>query len=177
MNSEYDFSGNFFETKTGYKMHYLDEGPRSDDVPLLLLHGNPTWSFFYRKIIKCLSSEKRCIAPDHIGCGFSEKPNFRNFPYDLQTHSGNLIDLLDNLGVKKVILVLHDWGGAIGLTAFRNQPEQIEKIVLLNTAAFPSTDVPKRILLCRTPVLGQILVRGLNAVSYTHLTLPTKRIV
>ncbi|MEG3603988.1 MAG: alpha/beta fold hydrolase, partial [Verrucomicrobiota bacterium] len=119
-------------------MHYLDEGPRSDDVPLLLLHGNPTWSFFYRKIIKCLSSEKRCIAPDHIGCGLSEKPNFRNFPYDLQTHSGNLIDLLDNLGVKKVILVLHDWGGAIGLTAFRNQPEQIEKIVLLNTAAFPS---------------------------------------
>ncbi len=162
MNSEYDFSGNFFETKTGYKMHYLDEGPRRDDVPLLLLHGNPTWSFFYRKIIKCLSSEKRCIAPDHIGCGLSEKPNFRNFPYDLQTHSGNLIDLLDDLGVKKVILVLHDWGGAIGLTAFRNQPEQIEKIVLLNTAAFPSTDVPKRILLCRTPVLGQILVRGLN---------------
>ena len=94
--------------------------------------------------------------------GLSEKLNFRNFPYDLQTHSGNLIDLLDNLGVKKVILVLHDWGGAIGLAAFRNQPEQIEKIVLLNTAAFPSTDAAKRILLCRTPVLGQILVFGLN---------------
>ena len=125
MNSEYDFSGNFFETKTGYKMHYLDEGPRSDDVPLLLLHGNPTWSFFYRKIIKCLSSEKRCIAPDHIGCGLSEKPNFRNFPYDLQTHSGNLIDLLDNLGVKKVIFLIESARSRFAKMCFPHQGEAL----------------------------------------------------
>ena len=175
MNSEYDFSGHTFQTRSGFQMHYLDEGPRDDDAPVLMLHGNPTWSFFYRRVIRSLSSVKRCIVPDHIGCGFSEKPNFRDFPYDLNTHSKNLIDLMEHLEIKRVTLLVHDWGGAIGLTAFRDRPDQVKKIALLNTAAFPSSDVPKRILLCRTPVLGQIFVRGFNGFAWPATWMATTK--
>ena len=142
-------------------MHYLDEG-EGDGSPILLLHGNPTWSFFYRKLILAIREHGRCIAPDHIGCGLSAKPSYPAFGYDLEAHSANVLSLMDNLGIDRVRLVVHDWGGAIGLAAFRNMPERIEKIVLLNTAAFPSRDVPIRILLCRFPVIGSLLVRGLN---------------
>lgn len=142
-------------------MHYLDEG-EGDTAPILFLHGNPTWSYFYRKLIIQLRDNARCIAPDHIGCGLSDKPAFPTFDYDLQSHADNVVNLLDHLKIDRVRLVVHDWGGAIGLTAFRNMTERIEKIVLLNTAAFPSRSVPKRILLCRLPVLGSFIVRGLN---------------
>lgn len=100
--------------------------------------------------------------PDHIGCGLSDKPAYPDFQYNLESHGQNIIDLLDHLKIDRIRLVVHDWGGAIGLSAFRNQPERIEKIVLMNTAAFPSRDVPLRILLCRLPILGALLVRGLN---------------
>jgi len=142
-------------------MHYLDEG-EEDTAPILFLHGNPTWSYFYRKLIIQLRNNARCIAPDHIGCGLSDKPARSAFDYDLRAHADNVVSLLDHLKIDRVRLVVHDWGGAIGLTAFRNMTERIEKIVLLNTAAFPSRSVPKRILLCRLPVLGSFIVRGLN---------------
>ncbi len=142
-------------------MHYLDEG-QGNGSPILLLHGNPTWSFFYRKLILAIREHGRCIAPDHIGCGLSDKPRYPAFGYDLKAHSANVLSLIDHLGIDRVRLVVHDWGGAIGLAAFRNMPERIEKIVLLNTAAFPSRDIPARILLCRLPVIGSLLVRGLN---------------
>ncbi len=151
-------------------MHYLDEGS-GNEPPILFLHGNPTWSFFYRRLILSLRENSRCIAPDHIGCGLSEKPGFPEFGYDLRGHSENLLSLLEKLKVDRVRLVVHDWGGAIGLTAFRNLAERVDKIVLLNTAAFPSRDVALRILLCRLPLLGSFLVRGLNGFAgpATHM--------
>ncbi len=151
-------------------MHYLDEGS-GNEPPILFLHGNPTWSFFYRRLILSLRENSRCIAPDHIGCGLSEKPGFPEFEYDLRSHSENLLSLLEKLKVDRVRLVVHDWGGAIGLTAFRNLAERVDKIVLLNTAAFPSRDVALRILLCRLPLLGSFLVRGLNGFAgpATHM--------
>lgn len=142
-------------------MHYLDEG-QGGGSPVLFIHGNPTWSFFYRNLILSMRNHIRCIAPDHIGCGLSDKPDYPEFAYDLKAHSENILSLLDHLEIERVRLVLHDWGGAIGLTAFRNAPDRIEKITLLNTAAFPSKDVPTRILLCRLPIIGSLLVRGLN---------------
>ncbi len=161
IKESYPFDGNTFKTKVGPSLHYLDEGEGAE-APILFLHGNPTWSYFYRKLILRFRSETRCIAPDHLGCGLSDKPSFPNYAYDLRGHSENIVDLLDHLEIERVKLVVHDWGGAIGLTAFRNRTERIEKIVLLNTAAFPSRNVPKRILLCRLPILGSFLVRGLN---------------
>ena len=100
--------------------------------------------------------------PDHIGCGLSDKPSEENFKYDLKSHSENINALLNHLKISKVNLVVHDWGGAIGLAAFRNKTHLINKLVILNTAAFQSQDVPKRILICRLPVIGSLLVRGLN---------------
>ena len=162
IQEEYPFKGKFLEIEGGWRLHYLDEG-EGTRPPILMLHGNPTWSFFYRKLILALREEERCIAPDHLGCGLSDKPPHGSFPYDLSAHIGNLRTLLDRLGIDKVRLVVHDWGGAIGLGAFRDAPERVERLVILNTAAFLSPRVPKRILLCRLPVVGAFLVRGLNA--------------
>lgn len=162
IQEEYPFSGEFLEIAGGWRLHFLDEG-EGTRPPILMLHGNPTWSFFYRKLILALREEDRCIAPDHIGCGLSDKPPHGSFSYDLSAHIGNLRTLLDRLGIDKVRLVVHDWGGAIGLGAFRDAPERVERLVILNTAAFLSPRVPKRILFCRLPFVGAFLVRGLNA--------------
>tara|TARA_B100001094_G_C18189160_1_gene805974 strand:+ start:1026 stop:1910 length:885 start_codon:yes stop_codon:yes gene_type:complete len=162
IQQEYPFRGKFLEIAGGWRLHFLDEGEGARP-PILMLHGNPTWSFFYRKLILALREEDRCIAPDHLGCGLSDKPPHDSFSYDLSAHIGNLRTLLDRLGIDKVRLVVHDWGGAIGLGAFRNAPERVERLVILNTAAFLSPRVPKRILFCRLPIVGAFLVRGLNA--------------
>ena len=157
----YPFKSHFFKTRSGHKLHYVDESAEKNNV-VIFLHGNPTWSFFYRKLIKRLCQHGRCIGIDHIGCGLSDKPAVTEFKYDLKSHGENVFDLIENLGIKNFSLVLHDWGGAIGLSAFKDQSERINKIVIMNTAAFPSNDVPKRILLCRIPILGAFIVRFLN---------------
>ena len=159
--THYPFKSHFFKTASGHKLHYIDEGEGNGN-PTIFLHGNPTWSFLYRKLISRLNEHGRCIAPDHLGCGLSDKPNAKDFKYDLNSHSQNILDLINHLKIDRFNLVVHDWGGAIGLSAFRSLSERIEKLVIMNTAAFPSRDVPKRILLCRLPILGSFLVRGLN---------------
>ena len=161
IREEYPFNGKFFELSDSHHLHYLDEG-EGEGTPILMLHGNPTWSFFYRKLVLALRGEARCLVPDHLGCGLSDKPSYGVFPYDLAAHIANLRQLLDHLGVEKVRLVVHDWGGAIGFGAFRDQPERVQSIVLLNTAAFPSNRCPWRIRICRIPLIGALLVRGLN---------------
>ena len=99
----------------GIRMHYLDEGPR--DAPIVLMvHGNPTWSFFYRNLIELLRDRYRVIVPDHMGCGFSDKP--QDYPYRLADHVSNVEKLLDHLQIEKHSLVLHDWGGAIGMGGY-----------------------------------------------------------
>ncbi len=174
IKQSYPFDGETFKTKEGHSMHYLDEGEEGG-TPVLFLHGNPTWSYFYRNLILRMRTNVRCIAPDHIGCGLSDKPDFPDYGYNLKDHSENIIHLLDHLGIDRVRLVLHDWGGAIGLTAFRNSTDRVEKIVLLNTAAFPSQNVPKRILLCRWPVIGSFLVRGLNGFAGAATWMATQK--
>jgi len=155
-------------------MHYLDEGSREHPV-VLLLHGNPTWSYMYRNLIIELSKTHRCIVPDHMGCGLSDKPNLKGFSYDLKGHSQNIFDLLEHLSIQRFSLVVHDWGGAIGFTAFRNELDRLKEFVLLNTAAFTSRDVPKRILLCRLPLLGGFLVRGLNGFAWPATYMATTK--
>ena len=162
LREEYPFEGHFVELEQGHRLHYLDEGAGEEGSPVLMLHGNPTWSFLYRKLVLALREDARCLVPDHLGCGLSDKPSYPEFPYDLASHIGNLREFLDRLGVNKVRLVAHDWGGAIGFGAFRDEPERIESITLLNTAAFPSTRCPWRIHICRMPLVGALLVRGFN---------------
>jgi cis-3-alkyl-4-acyloxetan-2-one decarboxylase len=144
----------------GARMSYVDEGPLADEA-VLLVHGNPTWSFYYRELIPRLAAAgRRCVAPDHLGMGLSDKP--QAYPYRLATHIENLTRLVDALGLRRVHLVVHDWGGAIGLGWAARHPGLVGRIVILNTAAFPSPRIPLRIRLCRTPLLGEALVRGLN---------------
>jgi len=149
-----------------HRLHYLDEG---DGEPVLMLHGNPTWSFYYRRLATALKDTHRVVAPDHMGCGFSDKP--QDYPYTLSTHIENLESLVAGLGLERITLVLHDWGGAIGMGYAVRHPEHIARIVVLNTAAFFVDRVPLRIRVCRIPFFGAIAVRGLNGFARAALTM------
>jgi len=125
-----------------------------------MVHGNPTWSYYYRKLISLLSVNHRVIALDHMGCGLSDKPG--NYPYILEQHIENLELLLTFLRIDRYSLVVHDWGGAIALGCGGRNPRAIEKIVVMNSGAFPSSRIPFRISLCRIPLFGEVLVRLFN---------------
>ncbi|HWA11441.1 MAG TPA: alpha/beta fold hydrolase [Opitutaceae bacterium] len=155
----YPFAPQSFVTPGGARMSYLDEGPRSDEA-VLMLHGNPTWSFYYRDLVAAVAPQLRCIVPDHIGMGLSDKP--QDYSYTLATRIADIEALVASLGLKRVHLVVHDWGGAIGFGFATRHPEMIGRLVVLNTAAFPAKPIPLRIALCRLPGLGPLLVRGLN---------------
>ena len=140
----------------GTKMHYIDSG---EGEPIVMLHGNPTWSFYYRTLIEGLSTTNRIIVPDHIGMGLSEKPQTAD--YCLAFHISNLKQLIDHLKLESFTLVVHDWGGAIGFGYAVENPEKVKRIVVMNSSAFFDEKIPKRILLCRG-VLGKFLVLCLN---------------
>ena len=155
----YPFKNNYM-TVEGNQLHYVDEGP-SDTDPMLMVHGNPTWSFYYRDLIKEFSQTNRVIAPDHIGCGYSDKP--QDYEYILENHISNLEKLVSKLELKDITLVVHDWGGAIGFGFATRHPELIKKVVILNTAAYICDYIPPEISLCKTPVIGEAVIRGFNA--------------
>ncbi|NLX18913.1 MAG: alpha/beta fold hydrolase [Desulfobulbus sp.] len=155
--AEYPFQPRYMHIN-GQSMAYVDEG---HGPVVVMVHGNPSWSYLYRNLISALRGRYRCIAPDHLGCGFSAKP--QDYPYRLHNHIDNLEQLLDSLEIGRCVLVVHDWGGAIGLGWAGRHPERVAGVVVLNTAAFPSRRLPFRIALCRWPLLGPFLVRGLNA--------------
>ena len=106
---EYPFETKFAELKVG-KMNYVDEG---SGEPIIFLHGNPSWSFDYRNVIKNLSKKSRCIANDHIGFGLSDKP--RDWDYLPESHAKNFEEFVDQLNVDNFTIVVNDWGGPIGL--------------------------------------------------------------
>ncbi len=166
------------------QLRYLDEGPKvsstsdstnSTSETLLCVHGNPTWSFYYRRIVERFSPTHRVIAIDHIGCGRSDKPAQSEFAYTLASHRDNVVSLIDNLNLDRITLIAHDWGGAIGLAAMLKRRERLNRIVLLNTAAFPPPYVPWRIAACRAPVFGTAAVRGANAFARAAITMAMSR--
>jgi haloalkane dehalogenase len=163
LRSEYPFSPHRFRTPSGAVMAYLDEGPRSQEA-VVMVHGNPTWSFYYRHLVQALAPSLRCIVPDHIGMGLSEKPP--HYDYTLETRIADLEALIDTLGLTRVHLVVHDWGGAIGLGWAGRYAARVGRIVLLNTAAFTSEQIPARIALCKAPLIGPLLVRGANGFAW-----------
>jgi len=141
----------------GHRYHYADEG---QGEPLLLVHGNPTWSFMWRNLIRAFRSRYRVIAVDHMGCGLSDKP--QAYPYRLQQHIDNLSQLVRELNLDSITLVAHDWGGAIGIGAALRSPHRFDRFVAMNTAAFRSPHIPWQIRLARTPILGTLAIRGPN---------------
>ncbi|MBN2022383.1 MAG: alpha/beta fold hydrolase [Pirellulales bacterium] len=154
----YPFASHYLDLG-GLRYHYLDEGR---GPALLMAHGNPTWSFYWRELVKAFRGRYRVVVPDHIGCGLSDKPHPRDYPYRLARRIDDLGELIRRLDLRDVTLVAHDWGGAIGMGAAVAMPERFSRFVLLNTAAFRSDRIPWRINLCRVPILGPVAVEGLN---------------
>jgi cis-3-alkyl-4-acyloxetan-2-one decarboxylase len=153
----YPFSSNSLQLEQ-HRYHYLDEGAGET---LLMLHGNPTWSFYYRNLILGLKDSYRCVVPDHMGMGKSDKP--QDYPYTLSQHIDNLEQLVNHLGLDDITLVVHDWGGAIGMGFAVRHPKLIRRLVIFNTAAFLSHEIPLSLSLCRIPGFGALAIRGFNA--------------
>ncbi|MCH7808573.1 MAG: alpha/beta fold hydrolase, partial [Planctomycetes bacterium] len=165
----YPFDSHYFHIGAR-RMHYVDEGT---GPVILMVHGNPTWSFYFRELIKALRNQYRVIAPDHIGCGLSDKP--QNYPYTLATHIDNLSRLIDHLKLTDVTLAVHDWGGAIGLGWAVEHPELARRFVLFNTAAFLGGPTPLRIRVCGWPLFGDFVVRSLNGFARAAAAIACKR--
>jgi haloalkane dehalogenase len=154
-------------------MHYLDEGPEdagaSGGSPILMLHGNPTWSFYYRNLVRALRDDHRVLVPDHIGCGYSDKPGDERYRYTLSERIADLESFLDHLALEsKVTLVAHDWGGMIAMGWATRHPERVARIVLMNTAAFHLPDdmrMPPSLAFVRNTRLATFLVRHGNLFS------------
>jgi haloalkane dehalogenase len=147
----------------GFNIHYVDEGA---GPPVVMVHGNPTWSYLYRGLIAALAPTNRALAPDHIGCGRSDKPGRDRYPYTLARRVDDFSAWMDAVCPdERVRLVVHDWGGMIGLAWATHHWRRVEKLVAMNTAAFPlpaGKRVPWQIRLGRNAVLGPLLIRGLN---------------
>ena len=174
----YPFESNFLEIPQSevsdnlVRLHYVTQG--SGDQTVLCVHGNPTWSFTFREVLRNVSEQARVMAVDHIGCGLSDKP--AKYKYTLEQHVGNLARLIEKLDLKRITLLVHDWGGAIGMGAALRVPERIERLVILNTAMFPPPYVPWRIAACRLPVVGPWAVRRLNLFARAALTMTLNRL-
>lgn len=171
---DYNFKSNWFAIGD-HQMHYLDEAPEvsslgsdasgSKPPAIVMVHGNPTWSFYYRRLVNIFRGTHRCIVPDHIGMGLSDKPTDDQYEYSLKNRVDNLDALLESLDLgDNITLVVHDWGGMIGSTWALRHVDRIKKIVVLNTSAFglpQDKPLPWQIGICRG-IFGALLVRGLN---------------
>lgn len=134
---DYPFDPHYVDDLPGYeglRVHYLDEGPKDSDRVFLCLHGQPTWSFLYRKMIPVfLESGARVICPDWLGFGRSDKP-VEDDVYTFHFHRNMMVELIQRLDLQKVTLVCQDWGGILGLTIPKDMPERFERLLVMNTA-------------------------------------------
>ena len=162
---DYPFAPNRFEVRPGIAMSFLDEGPRDGEV-IVMLHGNPSWSYYWRHLVLGLRDRYRCIVPDHVGMGLSDKPGDARYAYTLQSRIDDLDALLRHLGIDgPVTLAVHDWGGAIGFGWALRDPSRVKRLVITNTGAFPlpaAKRFPKRIAMGRDSRLGGWLIRRFN---------------
>jgi haloalkane dehalogenase len=156
----YPFQSRFLDLPVG-RIHYVDEGDARDPNPLLFVHGTPTWSFEYRHLIRALAPERRCVALDHLGFGLSDRPSA--FPYTPEAHAANLREFVTRLGLRDPVLVVHDYGGPIGLPLALEG--HVSQLVLLNTWMWPFDD--DRAMRTRGRMVagawGRFLYRWLNA--------------
>lgn len=161
-----------------YSLAYRDLDPKTESgsrPTILCVHGNPTWSYYYRGVAQRFSGQHRVVIVDHIGCGLSDKPSQSDFEYSLANHQSNLAALIEHLDLQNVVLLAHDWGGAIGLGGIVKCRPRFCGIMLLNTAAFPPPYIPWRIAACRIPLLGTLGVRGLNLFARAAITMAMNR--
>jgi haloalkane dehalogenase len=175
----YDFESRY-QVVDGYRIHYVDEGKGET---LLMVHGNPTWSYLYRHFIRDLRSDYRCIALDHLGFGYSDKPWLAD--YSMRAHIMRLKSFVDQLGLKDITFVGQDWGGIIGLGWAVYHKHLVKRLVILNTAGFAPVfrEMAKRkgpvpwafpmLWALKIPILGEIFVQGLNGFAKYLIPLAT----
>ena len=158
------YAPKWFEHADG-RLHYIDEGPR-DARPIVMVHGNPTWAYLYRRFIAAaLDAGYRVIAMDHLGFGRSDKPATPEL-YRVPTHGKRCAELLDALDLRDATLLVQDWGGPIGLYWASLRPERVRSLAILNTIAHRPPDVvqlPLPLKLFRTPGVGEAMVKGMHA--------------
>jgi haloalkane dehalogenase len=164
------FAPRFFPTEGG-RLHYVDEGP-ADRPPAVLLQGNPTWAYLYRRFIPPLvEAGYRVVVPDQLGFGRSDKPNAPGL-YSVELHTRRLEQLLDDLALGNVTLVVHDWGAALGLRWAVRHPSRVARIFILNASAprapgLQGLVAPLRVM--RSPGVGELLVQGLDVLTHIFL--------
>lgn len=138
--ADYTFTSRWFDHSV-YRQHYLDEG---NGPPVLMLHGNPSWSYYWRNLVVGLRGSYRCIVPDHVGMGLSSRPAEHDYSYTLASRVDDLealtTHLIEHGGAPSSgwTLLMHDWGGPIGMAWAARRPELVGRLVVLNTASFPS---------------------------------------
>lgn len=173
----YPFAPHTF-VRRGLRMNYIDEG---QGEPVVMVHGNPTWSFHFRALVKALRGRYRTVVPDHIGMGLSDKPQDEAYDYRLQSRVDDLEALIAHLGLDAgppLTLVLHDWGGMIGMAYAARHPQRVARLVLMNTAAFhvpAGLTIPLSLQALRKTPLGPLAVLGLNAFARTAARVCTHR--
>ncbi len=157
--NEFPFESRYFKVPDG-KLHYVDEG--AGEHAVVMVHGNPTWCFAFRHLIKVLSSNFRCIALDHLGFGLSDKP--RDGSYLPKSHAANLELLLDELDISSATLIVEDWGGPIGLSYAIKNSDKINSLVLMNTWLWSVKGDPhfERFSGFMGSALGRFLIKKMN---------------
>ncbi len=176
----YPFQSHFLD-RNGLRYHFVDQGQGN---PVVMVHGNPTWSFFFRRMITALASSHRTIAPDHMGCGLSDKPGDGEYDFQLQSRLDDFSALMDHLELDRITLMVHDWGGMIAMAWAVANPRRVARLIITNTAGFfpPGRKrIPLRLWLIRnlgalaTPAVlyGNLFARGALYMA-TQNRLPTK---
>jgi haloalkane dehalogenase len=173
----YPFRSHFLDRRD-LRYHFIDQGAGE---PVVMVHGNPTWSFFFRRLIRALEGDYRCIAPDHMGCGLSDKPDERRYDFRLRSRVADFSALMDHLALQKVTLLVHDWGGMISMAWAVANPQRVSRIIITNTAGFfpPGRKrIPLRLRIVRNLSLlarPAVLYGNLFARAAAHMA-PRKRL-
>ena len=162
----------------GHRMHFLERGGENSHT-VVMLHGNPGWSFYYRRLFTALADSYHCIVPDHIGMGLSDKPAASDYSFTLEQRVDDLDALLSERNIGDTLtLLVHDWGGMIGLAYASRHPEKIRRLVISNTAGFlipQGKSIPWQLRLARIPYFGALLICGMNAFCRGAITQCVKR--
>ena len=175
---DYPFQPKDFVHPDGLRQSYLDEGPRDGEV-VLMLHGNPSWSFYWRHLVLGLRDRYRCLVPDHMGMGLSDRPDDAHYDYTLQSRIDDLERLLRHAGITgPVTLAVHDWGGMIGFGWALQHSARVRRLVILNTAAFPlpkEKRMPLRLRMGRDSKVGGWMIRRFNLFARGAAMIGTRR--
>ncbi len=173
----YPFNRAWYELESGHCMHFVDEG-RGEGQPVVMVHGNPTWSFYYRELVRGLAPAYRCLVPDHVGMGLSDRPADDDYDYTLATRVDDFGQWLDAVEPERPVdLVVHDWGGAIGMSWAAANPERLRRLVVLNTWAFTIPEdiaLPRSLAFARTWP-GRLLIQGFNAFAGLAVRMATEK--